>query len=338
MSSESTDAPDVDQQAVAATLDAVRSALAEPRPYTLDEVAATAGVDPADLQRLFDAAGRRNDDAHYGERDVEYARDLATMLARSTVDLIERELRLRLRLLSQVVVNDLATIRLDNTVAALIEQGADPARLGEELATIATEILPAVARQLGHDYRKVMQRLLDSDVVARASADFGRHVDLAVGFVDLVGFTRLSATTEPETVGTVLGAFEDLATVAAAEVGDVLIAKTIGDAVMLVSGDVDNLVDVLLRVVEDEPPELVGIGRRAGVCWGEVIVREGDYVGTTVNHAARLTDVARPGSLVIAEDAGQHLDPERWDLSHLPVVRLKGLGTSRPYRVRRATQ
>ena len=47
---------------------------------------------------------------------------------------------------------------------------------------------------------------------------------------------------------------------------------------------------------------------------------------------------ARPGSLVIAEDVSGHLDAERWDLSHLPVVRLKGLGTSRPYRVRRITQ
>lgn len=330
--------PDVDPQAVAATLDAVRAALSEERPYTLGEVARAVHLDPDDLARLFTAANRHADDDRYGSRDMEYARDLATMLARSTVDIIERELRLRLRLLSQVVVNDLATIRLDNTVAALIEQGADPARLGEELATIATEVLPAVARQLGHDYRAVMQRLLDSDVVARASADFGRHVDLAVGFVDLVGFTRLSATTEPETVGSVLGAFEDLASRAVAEVGDVLIAKTIGDAVMVVSGDVDHLVDVLLRIIEDEPPELVGIGRRAGVCWGEVIVREGDYVGTTVNHAARLTDVARPGSLVIAEDVSGHLDAERWDLSHLPVVRLKGLGTSRPYRVRRITQ
>lgn len=108
---------------------------------------------------------------------------------------------------------------------------------------------------------------------------------MAVGFVDLVGFTRLSASTDPEGVGTVLAAFEDVASRAADDAGDVL-------------------------------------------------VREGDYVGTTVNTAARLTDLAHPGSLVVDTAAADVL-AGYWQTSRLPPKRLKGLGTTRATRVRR---
>lgn len=67
--------PDVDPQAVAATLDAVRAALSEERPYTLGEVARAVHLDPDDLARLFTAANRHADDDRYGSRDMEYARE-----------------------------------------------------------------------------------------------------------------------------------------------------------------------------------------------------------------------------------------------------------------------
>jgi adenylate cyclase len=226
---------------------------------------------------------------------------------------------------------------LSHQIDEALQSGVTPDQLGGALAHIARTVLPAVGSLLQLDHRRVLEQLINTEVVEAASRDWGRDtIDMAVGFVDLVGFTRLSAATDPDGLGTVLTAFEKLATEAAKDVGDVLLAKTIGDAVMLVSGHPDQLARVLTRVVLEEPAGLQDVGRRAGMAAGEVVVREGDYVGTTVNVAARLTDLARPASVVVSSETVERLDPDRWQTSKLPPVRLKGLGHARPLRIRPA--
>ncbi len=312
-----------------------RAAVSGPRPYSLREVAKAADMPRDDLARLFTAAQRLAADDSYGEVDLDYARDLQLLVTRSDVDVVERELRLRLRFITQIVVNDLSTIRLDTTLATLLDRGAEPEELGRQMVAIAREVVPAVERQLGADYRAALLRLLDSDLVSQvAASETTRLPTMAVGFVDLVGFTRLSAATDPEGVGDVLTAFEDAASAAAERVGEVMLAKTIGDAVMFVGGSPDAVAHVLLQTVEADPEELVDVERRAGMAYGEVLVRDGDYVGTPVNTAARLTDLARPGSLLVSPDTAEALADDGWEYSQLPPKKLKGLGRSRPVRLR----
>lgn len=323
--------PDPD---AARVLDQTRRALTDPRPHGIDALVDASGLDEDDLVRLFAAAQRMSVDGHYSDRDLAYARDLRLLVSRSSIEVVERELRLRLRSITQIAVNDLSTVRLDSALGTLLDDGADPRALGQRLADLAGEVVPAVERQLGADYRAALLRLLDSDVVGRVAADTAARLPtMAVGFVDLVGFTRLSASTDPEGVGAVLSAFEELASHTAESVGEVLLAKTIGDAVLFVGGSPDRVAWALLRTVEAEPDALVDVQRRAGMAYGEVLVREGDYVGTTVNTAARLTDLARPGTLVTTAAAADALQ-EDWELSRLPPKRLKGLPTERHVRVR----
>lgn len=322
---------------LSASLDPVRQRLRVDRPHALEDVAERSGLEADTVRQLLAAAGRLPDDGRFSDEDVDYARDLAILLARSGVDIVEQELRLRVRAVTQIVVNALATIRLDRTLGELIASGADPDRLGAGLADVAEEIVPAVQRLLGLDYVAVLRSLLESSVVEAASADMHRPVVLAVGFVDLVGFTSLSREVDPEDVGSVLSAFEDVVSSAVEAVGEVLMVKTIGDAAMLVSGNLDRLVDVLHDVVTAEPDALRDIGRRAGISRGEVLVRDGDYVGTPVNTAARLTDLARPGTVLVAADAADQLSEDRWEQRRIPPKHLKGLGTSRPVRVRPAS-
>jgi adenylate cyclase len=323
-----------DEAHVAATiLDRARATLASERTHTLDEIAAETALSTDDLSRLFAAAQRLAVDDAYGEVDRTYARDLESLVTASSLEVVERELRLRLRFVTQIAVNDLSTIRLNSTLTTLLERGAEPDELGDQLAALAGEVVPAVERQLGADYRAALLRLLDTDVASQVAADTTRMPTMTVGFVDLVGFTRLSASTDPDGVGAVLTAFEDLASSTASAVGDVLLAKTIGDAVMFVGGSPDRVAWALLRTVEAEPEALTDVERRAGMAHGEVLLRDGDYVGTTVNTAARLTDLARPGTLVVSTEAAEALE-EDWQQSRLPPRRLKGLGTSRPTRLR----
>jgi len=321
-----------DEQAPSA-LAQLRRLLDEDRIYDLEHIADGAELPLETVARLFRAASRHRDDGRYGASDIAYAKDLARVVRRMPVDAIERSLRARVRNVTQIVVGELSIARLDHAVVAALESGADAEEIGRTLAEVGREIIPAMGRLLAADHEYVLRALLDSQVVEQASQDFERELDMAVAFVDLVGFTRLSAATDPAGVGSVLNAFEDRVTAVVRDVGDVMVAKTIGDAVMLISGSPDLLVEALLRIVSEPDEELGDVGRRAGMAFGEVLVRDGDYIGSTVNLAARLTDLGRPASLVVDDEVVEHLTRE-WEYSKLPPTRLKGIGTRRPIRVR----
>lgn len=324
-------APDRAQQ----LLGAVRDRLTDPRHLPLRDVAFDVRVPLRDLERLFAAAGRLRDDGRYGEADRGYARDLATLLERFDLPVLERMLRLHQRAMTTVVVNHLAQLQGDPRLAPLFEPGAElPVEVIEAFAADAALLLPVTQRLLALDHHEALLRLLDTSVVADASTSPLDAIDLAVAFIDLVGFTRLSATADPGIVGDVLGSFEDGVHEAAAAVGEVLVVKFIGDAAMLVSGDLDRLVDVCLHVVADPLPSGDDVERRAGAAAGAVQVRDGDYFGHPVNTAARLTDLARPGSLLVAESALDRLTGG-WTLRRLHARKLKGLGKVRPARVER---
>lgn len=77
--------------------------------------------------------------------------------------------------------------------------------------------------------------------------------------------------------------------------------KTIGDAVMFVSPDPAALLDAALRLVavtqtDDDFPRL-----RVGLATGPAVSRAGDWFGSSVNLASRVTSAARPGTVLVAE-------------------------------------
>ena len=322
-------------------LSEIRSRLMGARQLPLRDVAFDAHLDRDVLQRLFTAAGRVRDDDRYGDSDLDYARDLAELLRRFDLVVLERMLRLHQRAATTVAVNQLALLQNDPNLAPLLEPDAEVAPdLTRIIADDAERLLPITQRLLVADHREALVRLLDSTVVLEASRTATDSVDLAVGFVDLVGFTRLSAAVDPGSVGEVLTGFEDGVHAAATAVGEVLVVKFIGDAAMVVSGSLDRLVDVLLRVVEDPPGSGDGdpragtehVERRAGVSAGPVAIRDGDYLGNAVNVAARLTDLARPGTVLVDDRVADRFERD-WTTRQLRARKLKGLGRARPYRV-----
>jgi adenylate cyclase len=329
-----TTADGLDLERAAGVLANVRVRLEELRTRSLDELAEESGVARVTIERLFAAAGRLHDDKRYGNRDLAYAKDLAALLERFEVDVLERALRLHQRAVTTIAVNQLSLVQADRRMAPLLARGRGDDRLAEWLTREARETLTLVQRLLVEDHQETLLRLLDTQAVARASQTLGEVIDMAVAFVDLVGFTRLSASVDPDEVGDTLSAFEDVVHAEADRAGEVLVVKFIGDAAMLVGGDADEVADAALGIVESEAEGLADVGRRAGLGAGQLQVRDGDYVGTPVNVAARLTDLARAGSLVVDEGAVDRLR-DHWRRSRLPSTKIKGLGRSRPVRVRR---
>ncbi|MFN2560597.1 MAG: adenylate/guanylate cyclase domain-containing protein [Jatrophihabitans sp.] len=144
----------------------------------------------------------------------------------------------------------------------------------------------------------------------------------SVLFADLVGFTPLSETRDPEQVRELLSEYFAAARTVIARYGGT-VEKFIGDAVMAVwgtptatEGDAERAVRAALEVVA-AVGELghrigaTGLAARAGVVTGEVAVTlgatgEGMVAGDAVNTAARVQSAAQPGT-VLVDDATQRL-------------------------------
>jgi class 3 adenylate cyclase len=125
----------------------------------------------------------------------------------------------------------------------------------------------------------------------------------SVLFCDLVGFTPLSESRDPEAVRELLSGYFELARTVIGRYGGV-VEKFIGDAVMAVwgtptatEGDAERAVRAALDLVAavgqlGMEAELPGLDARAGVVTGEVAVT----LGASVTPSAVRTGVSRPAT------------------------------------------
>jgi adenylate cyclase len=205
-----------------------------------------------------------------------------------------------------------------------------------EAAGLPEEGLIEMARVLGESLSRVAAavRLFVRD--ALLAPDVGEH-ELTIAFADLVDFTKLGEQIPAEELGAIARRLLELA--AEAVRPPVRLVKTIGDAAMLVSPDAGALLDVAIELVRladaegDEFPRL-----RAGLATGAALQRAGDWYGSPVNVASRVTSIARAGSIVATEATRAAANGDgRWRFSSLPPRRLKGVdGTVPLFRVRPA--
>ena len=116
----------------------------------------------------------------------------------------------------------------------------------------------------------------------------------------------------------------------------VRLVKMIGDAAMLVSREVEPLLDAaleLIEVAEGEGEEFPFL--RAGLAVGPTLAQSGDYYGRAVNLASRLTAVARPGS-VLLDAAAKEAAGDDFSYSFAGERKLKGIDSGvKLFRARR---
>ncbi len=71
-----------------------------------------------------------------------------------------------------------------------------------------------------------------------------------------------------------------------------------------------------------------------GLSCGAALERAGDWYGSPVNQASRVTGVARANSVLTTESVREHVQDD-WGWSYAGERRLKGVGAARLFRVRR---
>jgi adenylate cyclase len=129
-----------------------------------------------------------------------------------------------------------------------------------------------------------------------------------LAFLDLCGFTAYTEAHGDERAVAVLARLRGAVRVAAERHG-VRVTKWLGDGVMLSGVDTTAVVRCVLEVRRELGTE-GGLRLRGGIGHGPVIMFEGDdYIGTTVNVAARLCDGAEPGQILLAGAGAAGLPP-----------------------------
>jgi class 3 adenylate cyclase len=189
----------------------------------------------------------------------------------------------------------------------------------------AVRLLGGLPEVLAPLFRRHASAAVERSRAARAGDQF-RGPDrtrLAVAFADLVGFTALAERHDPRTLAEAVGRFEGAASERAVAAG-ARVVKSIGDAVMVVGHDPLALVDVALGLVADVAADPQLAGARAAVVAGEVLARDGDYFGPTVNLAARATKEAPPGGVVVNDPVAAALTAAGRPPAPLAPRRLRG--------------
>ena len=169
----------------------------------------------------------------------------------------------------------------------------------------------------------------------------GERRQVTVLFADLAGYTALSRELDAEEVHALLGCFFERTDSIVAEYGG-RVDKHLGDCAMAVFGapvahgnDAERAVRAALAIRDAMPTVGAEAGRsvavHVGVAGGEVVAsgtgssthREYTVTGDTVNLAARLTDAAQPGEILLSETVRRAL-LDRLDCEEVEALAVKG--------------
>ncbi len=161
---------------------------------------------------------------------------------------------------------------------------------------------------------------------------------LTVMFCDLVGSTALSARLDPEDMRDVLRVYQDVCA-AVVRRYEGFVAKYMGDGILVYFGypqahedDAERAINAGLGIVEAVRELKRDLSVRIGIATGMVVVgdivgegasQEAAITGETPNLAARLQDIAKPDTVVIAETT-HSLVGRLFDLEDLERHDLKG--------------
>lgn len=304
---------------------AVELALGGARKHTLTHIARESRLEPAFLRRLMQANGRPVSaprERAYTDDDLVLARRIRLFIDAG----IPREAILDIaRVIGQGMLQATEAVRRTIT-GTLMQPGDTEATLALRYVTATDVLMPEMAAVLESMFRAQMRDGIRSDLVAEAERDLGRLAgtrDVAVAFADLVGYTKLGERVPSAELGEIATRLADLATLSI--VRPTQMVKTIGDAVMFVSWEVDAMLDTILALVaavdaegEDFPP------LRVGIAHGPATPRGGDWFGSTVNLASRVTDAGKPGRVHATEHVVEIAD-ERFEWKRSRRRSFKGI-------------
>jgi class 3 adenylate cyclase/tetratricopeptide (TPR) repeat protein len=189
------------------------------------------------------------------------------------------------------------------------------------------------------------EKVLEKPAALQAETSTSERRQLTVLFCDMVGFTKLSYKLGAEAMQIVLRAYEEACETCVNRY-DGYVFRILGDGVVAFFGfplahesEAERAVRAGLDIIAAIARlNLQGAGRlqvRIGITSGMVVIASGERnaVGETINLAARLQTIAKPGSVVVSESVRRMAGGE-FEYEDLGEKELKGVtGLTKVYRV-----
>lgn len=262
------------------------------------EISESSGVSLELLQRLHRAAGlvrAENPDARLLSRaDAESVLAAARLV---DIGLDTQEVVLIVRLLMDGLTAAAVSMR-QAALHASLHPGATELELAQAFEVLAHDAEPFLGPMVDDLLRLALRHSFETEAinaVERTAGALPGARAVGVAFADVVGFTQLGEQMPPEDLGLVAIRLADLARDVVAS--PVQFVKTIGDAVMLVCSDPLTLLVTVLDLVDaaaaEDFPRL-----RVGLAFGNAVNRAGDWYGSPVNLASRVTGAAPAGTTI----------------------------------------
>lgn len=300
--------------------------------YNALEVSAKSGLGVEDAKRLWRAMGFvvvPETETYFTEADLTTLKELAAFMQAGFADFetVLGTTRTMSQNLGRITETEVDAIRQQ-----LVGSPELARQVLESKGDVAKEAFGSLERFLVYVWRR---HLADALQRAQVLEPQGSSVQMAVGFADLVGFTRLSRHVDQDELERVIERFEAVAQESATAVGG-RIVKTIGDEVMFVADEAAQAAEMALAMVEACSQLDSEVEIRVGAAIGELIAHHGDYFGPTVNLASRAARAARPNTVLVGEEFAERLSDDRFSLKPVPARRLKGIGSPQLYVLRRA--
>jgi adenylate cyclase len=173
-----------------------------------------------------------------------------------------------------------------------------------------------------HTWTEVLIEVVES-ALERAGLRTKMRITPAICFVDLSGFTHLTEQRGDEAAADLASRMAPLVR-RTTERHSGKVVKYLGDGVMLYFARAEDAVSASLETVESVtaaglPPA------HAGIHTGPVVFQGGDYFGRTVNLAARITERAQPGQVLVSQEIVDRVASDGIAFESIGAVELKGV-------------
>jgi adenylate cyclase len=193
----------------------------------------------------------------------------------------------------------------------LLEEGLPEEEVTRQIQALQDASLPlldGIVERIHHEH--FLQASIEDAFVhlVDTEATGGRgSVEGTIVFIDVESFTQLTQTKGDQVAVDTMTHVDALVRPLALD-HDGKVVKHIGDALMLAfrrPADAVGFAGALHQAARRDP-SLPGL--RVGMHCGPAIYRGGDYIGTTVNLASRVTSTATAGETVLTESVAQELE------------------------------
>src|SRR5699024_2147080 len=183
--------------------------------------------------------------------------------------------------------------------------GLDDSQARQQMLDSIPELLEVFESQVMFTFRRQLAAYAaraGSEVLHRDTDELF-PLQRAIGFADLVQFTRLAQDLPGTELADMVGRFESLSR-DVISVGGGRVVKTVGDEIMLLADTPEDGAQIAVSLAETITESPARPPVRVGLAWGSMFSRYGDVFGPTVNLAARMESAARPGTVVVDAETG----------------------------------